>query len=400
MRRLLTLLSVMLLAACAGGVAVPPIVLTALPVPAPPAAVSLPLPAVANAAALPIAIATFADLPGWPGDTPAAALVALRTACPALQRRIDTSGLTRAGDWAEACARAGSANDARAFFEATFAPVIVGTGTGLDTGYFELTLAGSLARDATNATPLYAPPADLIDVDLGMFTPALTGRHIRGRVEGQRLVPYWDRAAIEDGALAGRGLEIAWVADPVEAFFLAVQGSGRVRLADSSEVRIGYAGQNGRDYTGIGRLMRERGLLGPGAATMEGIVALLHTHPEAGRALMRENRSYVFFKRIEGPGPLGALGVPLAPGISVAADPAFVPLGAPVYLATQTVDGPLARVVVAGDSGGAIKGANRFDWFTGAGERARRLASGQSAQGRAWLLLPRAAAERLRAPPR
>ena len=318
-----------------------------------------------------------------------------------LLRRSDDSGLTRPSDWIAVCAAATIPGaTARAVFEAELMPVTIGTGSGLDTGYFELTLAGTRTRDALGSTPLYALPGDLIDVDLGAFSPALAGKHLRGRVEGQHLVPYPDRAQIEDGALGPDAPVVAWVADPVEAFFLAIQGSGRVALADGTELRVGYAGQNGRDYTGIGRLMRERGLLGPGQATMEGIVTWLHTHPDAGRALMRENRSYVFFKPLTGPGALGALGQPLAPEAAVAADPAFVPLGAPVYLATQSVDGPLTRVVVAADTGGAIKGANRFDWFTGAGARARHLASGQSAQGRAWLLLPRAAAERFRAPPR
>lgn len=290
--------------------------------------------------------------------------------------------------------------NARTFFEAAFAPVVLADGTGLNTGYFELTLAGSRTRDAANAYPLYRVPADLIDVDLGQFAPTLVGKHVRGRVEGARLVPYYDRAAIDDGALVGRGLELAWVADPVEAFFLAIQGSGRVRLSDGAELRVGYAGQNGRDYTGIGLLLRERGVLGPGQATMEGLIAWLHAHPDEGRAVLRENKSYVFFRELTGPEPVGALGVALTPGTSVAADPAFVPLGAPLFLVTRTVDGPLATVMVAQDTGGAIKGANRFDLFLGAGTDARRIAGSLSAKGRAWLLLPRAAAERLRARPR
>ena len=394
MRRALAPIAALLLATCAGRAVSP------TTVPSPPAPTTAPAPVLSPSAHPVTTVTSFADLPGWPGTNPAAALTALRTACPALARRADRSGLTRPADWTGACAAAAIASDPRAFFEATFTPVIVGDGNGLVTGYFELTLAGARTRDAINTTPLYGVPTDLIEVDLGQYSDALLGKHIRGRVEGQRFVPYHDRAAIEDGALAGRGLEIAWVADPVEAFFLAIQGSGRVALADGTELRIGYAGQNGRDYTGIGRLLRERGALGPGQATMEGIVAWLHAHPAEGRALMRENKSYVFFKPLTGPGPIGALGVALTPEASAAADPVFVPLGAPLFLATRTVEGSMARVVVAGDIGGAIKGANRIDWFTGAGPRARRLAGGQSAPGRVWLLLPRAAAERLRAPPR
>ncbi len=370
------------------------------PTPLPPPATPAPATPHSTAATQRLATASFADLPGWPGTDPAAALAMLRVTCPALARRADASGLTQPTDWAETCAAAQTATDPRAFLETNFIPVIVGSGTGLDTAYFELTLAGSRTRDMADAVPLLALPPDLIDVDLGRFAPTLTGRHVRGRVQGQRLIPYYTRAEIEDGALGPDARALAWVADPVEAFFLAIQGSGRVTLADGVELRVGYTGQNGRDYTGIGRLLRKRGLLGPGQASMEGIVAWLHAHPDEGRALMRENKSYVFFRELTGPGPLGALGVPLAPQASIAADPAFVPLGAPVFLATNTVDGPLARVVVAADTGGAIKGPNRFDWFTGAGPRARHLASGQSAQGRAWLLLPRAAAARLHALPR
>ena len=387
-----------ILTACAGH-APPPVSTT----PAPPSA-----PQPANAAALPLTLASYDALPGWSTTDAARALSAFRTACPALLHRADTSGLTQPGDWTDACTAAHIAataiattdSAARAVIEAQLVPVRIGDGTGLVTAYFELSLNGSRTRDSINTVPLYARPPDLIDVDLGQFAPTLAGKHIRGRVDHQHIVPYPDRAQIEDGALPPGTPVVAWVADPVEAFFLAVQGSGRVALADGTELRVGYAGQNGRDYTGIGRLLRERGLLSPGHATMEGIVAWAHAHPDEGRALMRENKSYIFFKPLTGPGPLGALGVPLTPEVSVAADPAFVSLGAPIYLVTQTVDGALARVVVAADTGGAIKGPNRFDWFTGAGPRARRLASSQTARGRAWLLLPKAAAERLHAPPR
>jgi len=400
MRRLICLMFAAALASCAGHVPAPGPLPAVSTQSAPPPQPSLPVPAPSpkpTAAALPLTVGTFDTLPGWPGRSPDRARAAFLTSCPALERRDDASGLTRAGDWDAACAAAAQLGDARVFFEAAFAPVMVGQGVGLNTGYFELTLAGSRTRDVANAYPLYRVPGDLIDVDLGQFAPTLAGKHVRGRVDGARLVPYHDRASIDDGALAGRGLELAWVADPVKAFFLAIQGSGRVRLADGSELRVGYAGQNGRDYTGIGRLLRERGVLAPGQATMEGLVAWLHAHPDEGRTVMRENKSYVFFREVTGPGPVGALGVALTPRASVAADSAFLPLGAPVFLATRTADGPLNAVMVAQDTGGAIKGANRFDLFLGAGADARRIAGGLSAEGRAWLLLPRATAERLRA---
>ena len=205
-----------------------------------------------------------------------------------------------------------------------------------------------------------------------------------------RFVPYYDRAAIEDGVLAGRGLEIGWVADPIELFFLQVQGSGRLIAPDGAVLHIGYAGQNGHPYTGIGAVMRERGLIGGEGArypgSMQGIMQYIHDNPEAGRVLMRENKSYIFFREIGPDGPLGALGVPVRAQDSVAADPAFVPLGAPVWLELDRDEA--SGLWVAQDTGGAIKGANRFDSFWGAGERARSIAGGMSGRGEALLLLP------------
>jgi membrane-bound lytic murein transglycosylase A len=207
------------------------------------------------------------------------------------------------------------------------------------------------------------------------------------------MTPYYERSEIEDGALAGRGLEIGWAADPIELFFLQIQGSGRLRLPDGGVMRIGYSGQNGRDYVGIGKLMKDRGLLGPGQTSMQGIVAWLREHPEEGRAIMRENKSYVFFQELTGAGPLGALGLPVTPRGTVAADVRFVPLGAPVLL---ELDRPEASGLwVAQDTGGAIKGANRFDTFWGAGEEAAVIAGGMQGRGRAFILLPKGSVARL-----
>ena len=242
--------------------------------------------------------------------------------------------------------------------------------------------------------PVYRKPPDLLDAD-----PA-TGAQGRGRLdEAGHYVPYHDRAAIEDGALAGRGLELAWVADSVDLFFVQVQGSGRLRLPDGSVMRIGYAGQNGRGYVAIGRLLRERGILQL-PISMQRIREWIAANPEAGRALMRENPSYVFFQELTGPGPLGALGRPVTPRASVAADPKFVPLGAPVLL--TAMDNPQANGLwVAQDIGGAIRGPNRFDTFWGAGEEAARIAGSMASRGRAYLLLPRGTLRRIRdrAPP-
>lgn len=326
------------------------------------------------------------------------ALIAFRTSCPALRRRNDASGLTRAGDWDGACAAAANwaDGDARRFFNDNFATVQVGDGRTLATGYFEPEIAGCRQRSARCNVPIYGLPADLIDVDLSQFSTNLAGRRIRGRVDRTSFVPYYDRAAIDAGALAGRGLEIAWAEDAVEFFFLQIQGSGRIRLADGTILRIGYAGQNGRDYVGIGRLLRDRGELAAGEASMQGIMAYLRRQSDGGQAVMHENPSFVFFRTLTGAGPLGSLGVPVTGRASVAADPAFVPLGAPVFLAMDRAEA--SGLWVAQDTGGAIRGANRFDTFWGAGADARAIAGGMSARGATLILLPRDVVRRLTQP--
>jgi membrane-bound lytic murein transglycosylase A len=323
------------------------------------------------------------------------ALAAFRASCRSLLKRTDVSGLTRPQDWQPACDAAAGAKwlDAIPFFQQWFETAVVGDGKSLATGYFEPEIAASLTPAPGFAAPIYRRPADLVGVDLGQFSTDLQGKRIRGRVSGVSLVPYYDRSQILDGALAGRNLELGWAADPIELFFLQIQGSGRLRLPDGSMIQIGYDDQNGRDYVGIGRLLLERGVLQPGQATMQGIIDWLRANPDQAGALMRENKSYVFFKRLSGPGPLGAMGVALTAEGSVAVDPAYVPLGAPVWL---TMDNPDASGVwVAQDTGGAIRGANRVDTFWGAGDQARITAGGMTAHGTAVVLLPRGTLARL-----
>ncbi|QEH79558.1 hypothetical protein EIK56_16005 [Sphingomonas sp. C8-2] len=374
----------------------PPAHHPARPEPAPPPVVAPPPPAKpTNAADSGVqpgpAFTSFAINP----DAARAALTAFRLSCPALQRRADQSGLTRSGDWSQPCAQATGwpDGDAAAFFANQLAVVQVGDGRAYATGYYEPEIAGSRAPAPGYDTPIYKRPPDLIEGDLGDFFPELKGKKIRGKVQGGKLIPYPDRGQIEDGALKGRGLEIGYAADPVEFFFLQVQGSGRLRLPDGSVMRIGYDGQNGREYVGIGKLMRDRGLLGPGQLSMQGVMAWLRANPAEGDAIMRENKSWVFFRELTGPGPIGAMNVAVTGRVTVAADPAFVPLGAPVIL--QLDRSEANGLWVAQDTGGAIKGANRFDTFWGAGEQARTIAGGMSGRGQAWLLIPRAAAARL-----
>lgn len=321
------------------------------------------------------------------------ALRAFRATCPSLLRRADTSALTQPSDWQAACSAAASWSDdqAREFFRRNFEAVQVGDGRAYATGYYEPEIAGCRTPTSNCQTPLYRRPQDLIDVDLGLFSDSLKGKTIRGKVEGVKFVPYDDRARIIDGSLTGRAQELAYANDPIELFFLEVQGSGRLRLPDGGIMRVGYAGQNGRDYTGIGKLMKDRGLIQAGS--MQDIMGWLRAHPAEGRAIMNENRSYIFFRETTGAGPPGALGVAVTPRATVAADPKYVPLGAPILLSVDRAEA--SGLWVAQDTGGAIKGANRVDTFWGAGSEARTIAGGMSARGSAWLLLPIGTAARL-----
>ena len=331
-----------------------------------------------------------------------AALASFRESCPKLLARTDASGLTRQEDWQPACAAAASwpRGEGQRFFEAQFETVVVGDGESHVTGYFEPEIAGSRTRRPGFEVPVYRVPPDLVR-DWPAETPPeqRTGRAPLGRYDASgKFVPYYTRAEIEDGALAGKGLEIAWAADPIEFFFLQIQGSGRLVSPEGEVIRIGYAGQNGGGYTAIGRPMRERGLIGDGTAyatSMQGIVQYLRDHPAEGRAIMRENESWIFFRELTGDGPLGALEVPVRRESSVAADPAFAPLGAPVFLSGGKRP-ELHGLWIAQDTGGAIKGANRFDSFWGAGDEAERIAGGMNDSGRALLLLPKGTLRRLR----
>jgi len=328
-------------------------------------------------------------------DQAARAVGAFRLSCPSLMRRPDSSGLTRGSDWQPACAAAADfKGDARGFFVQWFEAVQVGDGKAFATGYYEPEIAGSRDHRAGYDVPIYARPDNLIDVDLGLFNADLKGKKIRGRVEGSSLVPYHDRAAIDDGALNNHARIIAWAADPAEFFFLQIQGSGRLRLPDGSIMRVGYDSQNGRDYTGIGALMKQRGLLGPGQTSMQGILQWLHEHPDEGRNIMHEDKSFVFFRELDGP-PLGALGLAVTPRVSAATDPRFVPLGAPVFLSMDRADA--SGLWIAQDTGGAIRGSNRFDTYWGAGEEARATAGGMAAHGTAFVLLPIGTLDRLAA---
>ena len=348
----------------------------------------------------------FADLQGWREDNMLPALQAFRLTCARWQRLPDERALGGAGiagrlaDWRPACKAAATTAEApaavRAFFEARFRPYAVsvaGSDQGLFTGYYEPLLQGSRQADARYRVPLYTRPDDLVSVDLGRFRDEWKGMRTAGRVENGELVPYHRRAGIDAGALDGRRLEIVYVDDPVDAFFLHIQGSGRVLLDSGEELRLGYAAQNGHGYFAIGRELIRRGALTRETVSMQSIRAWLASHPDQAAEVMELNGSYVFFRELQGAGPIGAGGVALTPERSLAVDRRFIPLGAPVWLdaaapVAEGGDRTLRRLLVAQDTGGAIRGAVRGDVFWGHGERAAEIAGRMQHNGRLYLLLP------------
>jgi len=354
-----------------------------------------------NVTALNVGVTAGPDLMGLGISDAAAgpALVSFRESCPKLLYRKDTSGVTQPADWQEACAAAAQwpVSNASGFFIAKFDAAVVGEGSTYVTGYYEPEIAGVRVKQDGFDVPVYGVPADLVHAKLGDAPIKPNGQTPFGRYdENGAFQPYYERAVIDSGILAGKGLELGWAADPIEFFFLQIQGSGRLRAPDGSVMRIGYAADNGQAYTGIGKVMRDQGLIGTGpgqySGSMQGIIQYIHDYPEAGRALMEQNKSWVFFRELTGDGPIGAMGVPVRPRASLAADPVFTPLGAPVFLA---IDNKYAGSEVANglwvaqDTGGAIKGANRFDSFWGAGDGARKIAGGMLARGKAYVLLPK-----------
>ena len=355
--------------------------------------------------------ADFDDLPGWSDDPQQEALPALRRSCGKLSAQPagrlqgpEELGLL-AGDWKAACdwlPPEADADSARAFFETYFQPFAVLSGDdpwGIITGYYEATLKGSFERSEDYDVPLYGAPDDLLTLRLSDFSEDLPDRTLVARLEGTRLKPYHERGAINDGVLAERGLEIIWLKDPVDAFFLSVQGSGVVTLPDGREQRVGYAANNGHDFYAIGRALLESGEVPRDQMSMQSIRDWLRANPERAAELMERNRRYIFFRLLDGEGPIGAQGVALTPERSLAVDRAYLPLGAPLYLETESGQPDLRfkRLMIAQDTGAAITGGVRGDFFFGKGEPALARAGRMKEKGRYWLLLPEAVAERLTA---
>ncbi len=337
--------------------------------------------------------ATFAELPGWARDDLRAAWPAFLSSCSVLGKRAD---------WKESCTVArtvdkGSEAAIRLFFETFLQPQRVvapdGSDSGLVTGYYEPLLRGARKQGGPYQTPLYRVPDDLLTIELAGLYPDLKGKRLRGRLQGRKVVPYSSRAEIAQASFTGK--ELLWVEDSVEAFFLEVQGSGRVQLDSGETVRVAYADQNGHPYKSIGKWLIEQGELTPEQASAQGIKAWIAGHPTRKQELFNANPSYVFFREEKLPdpsiGPKGSLGVPLTPQRSVAVDASQVPLGVPLFLSTTQAasDIPMQRLVMAQDTGGAIKGAIRVDFFFGFGTEAAENAGRMKQRGQVWVLLPK-----------
>lgn len=343
----------------------------------------------------------WSQLKQWEQDTFLPAWSAFLQSCNALRNQPL---------WRESCNQANAIkqpneNTIRHFFKHHFIPHQVfnldGSDEGLITGYYEPLLRGSRTPNHQYRYPLYAPPDELLIIDLGDVYPELKNLQLRGRLEGRKVVPYYSRAEIENNLPALKGRELLWVDDQVELFFLQIQGSGRIVLENGEILRVGYAEQNGHPYQSIGRLLVERGELPLERASMQGIKYWGQQNPDKLTELLHQNSRFIFFRELPDnlPGPVGALGVPLTAGRSLAIDPRAVPQGAPVLLSTTwpNTNQPLNRLMVAQDTGSAIKGGVRADFFWGYGQEAANQAGKMKQKGKMWVLLPKNYASQLQA---
>ena len=338
--------------------------------------------------------ARFADLDGWREDDHSAALAAFVKSCRKLETR---GGLAAACAAAVECHDHSSREAARAFFERHFRPHrVVHAGEGLLTGYYEPEIDGALAFDDSYTVPIYRRPPDLVNLVAEAERGAKAGSLTHARRTARGLEPYATRAEVDQGALTGQGLELAFARCPVDLFFMQVQGSGVIRLPDGSRVRVTYDGKNGHPYTSIGRYLVDTGQLPPEPMTLEILADWLRRDLVRARSVMWQNASYVFFREVpisEADGPLGVEAIPLTPGRSLAVDVATHALGTPIWVSAASLThagGPAGfhRLMIAQDVGSAIRGPERGDIFFGSGAEAGRLAGMTRHPGRFFVLLP------------
>lgn len=335
---------------------------------------------------------TWDDVEGWCEDDPSLALSAFLKSCNSLRQRPQWQAVCQDAETLDRL----SEPEVRAFFERRFTPHQLrkadGDPVGLATGYYVPDLRGSRQPSPAYPWPLYRRPDDLLVIDLREVYPELGNYRLRGRLDERRIRPYWDRAAIDGEGRPLAGQELCWVDDPVELFFLQIQGSGRILFEDGGRVMVNYAEQNGHPYRSVSKWLLDRGIMPREKMSMQNIKAWARENPEQVYELLNTNPSYVFFRELSGDAdsPPGAMGVPLTSGRSLAIDPRYTPLGVPVFVVTTwpASEQPLYRLMMAQDTGGAIKGPVRADFFWGMGETAGAQAGRMKSSLKMWVLLP------------
>ncbi|CAM2972053.1 murein transglycosylase A [Legionella worsleiensis] len=359
---------------------------------------------------------TFNQLPGWQDGDFTKSLQAFKTSCRTFikqdpLRSVGTKVIDlQAKDWQPACYAAleldpVDAQSAQSFFQKWFAPVEFYDGKpvkGLFTGYYMPSLKGSYKKSAEFSVPLYERPSNLVTIDLGLFVPHLKNRKLVGRIEGTKVVPFYTREQINKGAIKDTAKVLLWINSPVDRLFLEIQGSGIVTLEDGSQVFVGYDGENGAPYTAIAGVLIKKGIMTKHNASMQAIKRYLEAHPKEMDKIINKNKSFVFFRKLSSDAALGSQGVALTPGYSLAVDRTWIPMGTPLWLSTTRPDSktpdknkPMQRLMIAQDTGGAIRGKVRGDVFWGGGEKATLIAGHMKNEGHYWLLLPRHVFSRL-----
>lgn len=359
---------------------------------------------------------SFEQLPGWGSSEVKQSLKTFQTSCRSFVRQdpervVGTDAIDlKAKDWQPACRAALAIHPitekaAKDFFQTWFAPVEFYDKkpvNGLFTGYYLPLLKGSYTQSDAFNVPLYELPKNMVTVDLGLFIPELKNNKLVGRVEGNKLLPYYTREQINKGAITNNAKVLVWVNNPIDRLFLEIQGSGIVELEDGKRIYVGYDGQNGAPYTAIAAVLMKKGVMTKESASMQAIKKYLQDHPQEMEAVINQNKSFIFFRKLALNAAMGSQGVALTPGYSLAVDRQWIPLGVPLWLSTTRPDAknpklskPMQRLMIAQDTGGAIRGKVRGDVFWGGGNEATLIAGHMKNEGRYWLLLPRQVLPRL-----